>query len=427
MTPFLIALLFGILVGLIPGITLFTSLIILYPYLLTLDFTEVLVVYITIASTSQFFGSVSAILLSVPGSLTSLPALAEGHKLTKLGQADRAIMYSATGSFLGSVVALGLSLVLLDYYFLVYNLFTTEIRAILLSLALISFIVIGNNRWFINVLMVSSGLLIGLIGYDHSNMTSFLTFGSSYLANGLPTVSVVLGLYIIPYITTHFKKNNRITINRISVGGYLDTFKEIVSLRYTMIKSILIGYVTGFIPGLTYHVGTTFAYIIEKKRGSLRSLLAAETANNTGVFTQILPLLIVGIPIANSQALIYNMLESKGLILTPELLSTSIPYVMIAYILSAFICVFLAGKYVNWLRVLNNINFNHIYILVILILVIITYFAGSIYYQGLYYIIVLFTLLPIGFMLRRFDTMILVFSFLLHDFIFSAFKTLIYL
>lgn len=427
MTPFLIALLFGILVGLIPGITLFTSLVILYPYLLTLDFTEVLVVYITIASTSQFFGSVSAILLSVPGSLTSLPALAEGHKLTKLGQADRAIMYSATGSFLGSVVALGLSLVLLDYYFLVYDLFTTEIRAILLSLALISFIVIGNNRWFINILMVSSGLLIGLIGYDHSNATSFLTFGNSYLASGLPNISVVLGLYIIPYITTHFKKNNKISINRISVGSYIETFKEIASLRYTLIKSILIGYVTGFVPGLTYHLGTTFAYITEKKRGSLRSLLAAETANNTGVFTQILPLLIVGIPIANSQALIYNMLESKGLILTPELLSTSIPYVMIAYILSAFICVFLAGKYVNWLRVLNNINFNHIYILVILILVIITYFAGSIYYQGLYYIIVLFTLLPIGFMLRRFDTMILVFSFLLHDFIFSAFKTLMYL
>lgn len=427
MIPFIVALSFGVLVGLVPGITLFTSLLILYPYLLTLNFTEVLVVYITIASTSQFFGSVSAILLSVPGSLTSLPALAEGHKLTKLGQADRAIMYSAVGSFLGSVAALSLSLILLNYYFMIYNLFTTEVRVALLLMALLSFVLIGNNRWFVNVMMVISGLLLGTIGFDPSNMTSFLTFGNSYLESGLPTVSVVLGLYIIPYITTHFKKDNTITINKIEVSGYVKTLKEMIYLRYTLLRSIVIGYVTGFVPGLTYHVGTTFAYMAEKRKGSLRSLLAAETANNTGVFTQILPLLIVGIPIANSQALMYNMLESKGVILTPELLSGSISSVMIAYIASALICVFLAGKYVNWLRVLNNVNFNYIYTCVIALLIGITFFAGSVYYQGTYYLLTLFALLPIGFLLKRYDTMILVFSFLLHDFLFSAFKTLIYL
>ena len=79
---FTIGCIFGIISGLVPGITLFVSLIMAYPFLLTMSPLEVMVVYITLASMSQFFGSVSATLFSVPGSLTSLPAL---HMVPILG------------------------------------------------------------------------------------------------------------------------------------------------------------------------------------------------------------------------------------------------------------------------------------------------------------------------------------------------------
>ena len=427
---FTIGCIFGIISGLVPGITLFVSLIMVYPFLLTMSPLEVMVVYITLASMSQFFGSVSATLFSVPGSLTSLPALYEGHYLTKQGQGSQAIMFAAIGSFIGSVSAVLISLFLINYIFVFYSLFTTELRAALLLLALTVFVFIGNNRWYINILMILSGIGLGLIGFDLSTNTDILTFGNQYLFNGLPTISVVLGLFIIPFIVTHIKPNNRVNFVALTFQGYYETLHQMASRKYTLIRSITIGYLVGFIPGLTFHVGTTFAYYTEKKftkdyrPGNLNCLLAAETANNTGVFSQILPLLLIGIPITNSQAFIYDLLSTKGMIMSAESLQAMLSTVVVAYIMSAVVGVYAAGKYVNWVSVISRFNFNTIYYCVITLLFVITFYTGSIYYQGTYYVLALLALLPIGLLLRKHDMMILVFTFMLHDTLISTFKTL---
>ena len=214
---FIIGCFFGIISGLIPGITLFVSLIMAYPLLLSMSPVEVMVVYITIASISQFFGSVSATLFSVPGSLTSLPALYEGHALTKNNQGGEAIMYSAIGSFIGSVSAVAISLLLISNIVVIYSLFTTELRSLLLLLTLLLFVFIGRNRWYINVLMILAGMGLGLIGYDMSSNTDVLTFGNAYLYGGLPTISVVLALFILPLIVSYIKPNNKIDCSRSGV------------------------------------------------------------------------------------------------------------------------------------------------------------------------------------------------------------------
>lgn len=427
---FVIGCLFGIISGLVPGITLFVSLIMVYPFLLLMSPAEVMVVYITIASMSQFFGSVSATLFSIPGSLTSLPALYEGHELMKQGFGSQAIMFSAIGSFLGSISAVLISLFLVNFIFVFYSLFTTEARAALLFLTIIVFVFIGNNKWYINVLMIFAGIGLGLIGYDASNNRDILTFGNTYLYNGLPNISVILGLFIIPFIFTHIKPNNKVTFIKLTFQGYCNTLKQMISKKYTLFRSITMGYLIGFIPGLTFHVGTTFAYYTEKKLtkdykpGNLNCLLAAETANNTGVFTQILPLLLIGIPITNSQAFIYDLLLTKGMTINVETLYSMLSVVILSYILSAIVGVYAAGKYVNWVSILSKINFNIIYYCVIVLLFGVTFYAGSIYFQGFYYMLTLIVLLPIGLLLRNYDMMILVFSFILHDIIIGTFKTL---
>ena len=430
---FIIGCFFGIISGLVPGITLFVSLIMAYPLLLSMSPMEVMVVYITIASISQFFGSVSATLFSVPGSLTSLPALYEGHALTKNNQGGEAIMYSAIGSFIGSVSAVAISLLLISNIVVIYSLFTTELRSLLLLLTLLLFVFIGRNRWYINVLMILAGMGLGLIGYDMSSNTDVLTFGNAYLYGGLPTISVVLALFILPLIVSYIKPNNKIDFIKLSLQGYKDTLKDMASKKYTLIRGVVIGYLVGFIPGLTFHVGTTLAYYTEKrltknyKQGNLNCLLAAETANNTGVFTQILPLLLIGIPITNSQAFIYDILLAKGMTMDVESLYNLLIAVIVAYVLSAVVGVYTAGKYVNWVSVVAGLDFNKIYYFVIILLLGVAFYAGSMYYQGWYYLLALLALLPFGLLLKKYDTMVLVFTFMLHDIFISTFKTLLQL
>lgn len=420
---------FGVISGLIPGISLFVSLVMAYPFLLTMPPLEVMVVYITILSISQFFGSVSATLFSVAGSFTSLPALYEGHILTKKNKGGEAIMLSAIGSFIGSVSAVAISLIVVSYSTIIYALFTTELRSLLLLMTVGLFVLIGRNRWYINILMVVAGIGLGLVGYDETANKDVLTFGNMYLYSGLPNISVVLALFIIPLLVTYIKPDNRVTLIKISLDGYLVTLKGMVARKYTLIRSIAIGYIVGFIPGLTFHVGTTIAYYVEKKvtkgykRGNLNCLLAAETANNAGVFSQILPLLLIGIPITNSQAFIYDLLLSKNMLMTVDALYGMLSTVTVAYILSAVVGVYAAGKYVNWVSAITLFDFNKIYIFVILFLFGVVFYAGAIYYQGWFYLSALLLLLPFGILLRRHDTMVLVYTYMLHDILIGTFRT----
>jgi TctA family transporter len=199
----------------------------------------------------------------------------------------------------------------------------------------------------------------------------------------------------------------------------------------SLLRSFFIGYSSGFVPGLSYHLGTTLSYLLEKrlkkdkyKVGDLDCLIAAETSNNAGVFSQIIPLLLIGLPITSGQALIYSIVESKGIQLTPDFFQYMLPYMMLVYIASAIIGVIIAGKYVNWIRVLSKIDFRYIYIGIICALLIVTFITGSMYGQPFYYVIVLLCLVPIGYIFKGYDRVPIVFAFLLHDSIYINLLTI---
>ena len=72
-------LLFGILcgtfAGLIPGVGVFVTLAITYPIIIQFGLYEIILFYVALASTTQYIGSVPAILFGVPGESSSLPAV----------------------------------------------------------------------------------------------------------------------------------------------------------------------------------------------------------------------------------------------------------------------------------------------------------------------------------------------------------------
>lgn len=425
--PFLVACVLGVISGLVPGVTVFVALLLAYPYIITLDPLALIMVYTVLASMSQFFGSVSAILFSVPGSGTSLPALKEGHTLLRQGLGDKAIMYSAIGSFFGSLFAVVLSIVVVNFLFLFYGLFTTEVKFILLIIIFISFVFIGDNKWYINIFLILLGLTLGYVGYDVSTATSFMTFDNHYLYGGLPSISVVIGIYALPTLLMYLFDTTSISFVKLSYKGYINSIKEVLSYKYTLLRSSTLGFLLGFIPGLSYYISSTVAYYIEKlqkKSSNLQYLLAAETANNAGVFTQLLPLLLIGIPVSNSQAFVYDLLYNSGFDPTVEYLRTMLLTITIAYLISALLGMVFAGKYVNWISVLTKIPFKYIYAFIIILLFGITYFAGSIQYQSIYYVASLLGLLFIGLLLRKYDRMVLIFAFLLQDPVFDTIKTI---
>ena len=71
--------------------------------------------YSSLLIVSQYTGSVSAIILGIPGEATSLPAVKEGYPMQKYGFGDLAVKITAQYSFIGSLIALFLFYITLMY------------------------------------------------------------------------------------------------------------------------------------------------------------------------------------------------------------------------------------------------------------------------------------------------------------------------
>jgi len=151
------------------------------------------------------------------------------------------------------------------------------------------------------------------------------------------------------------------------------------------------------------------------KVGDMRSLIACESANNAGVFTQLVPLLFLGIPITASEALIYNILEMRGLPVDVAWFQQTFTIVIVFFAVSSVIGLMLSAKYVNIIKVLNGVPMSVVYVFIFCVLLLALWQTGVSQYAGFNHLLIACLLLPVGVMLHKHDTTPLLFGFLLSE------------
>ena len=436
---FIAALAAGTVTGLVPGLGIFAALVIAYVWLMTLDPFQVVMFYLVAMSVSQYFGSVASTIFAIPGEVSSIPALKEGHALFKRGLGNKAIMYAATGSFIASICAVLISLIAFSNIDFFYKLFDSHVQAVILVGTSVLIILGSRNKLYINLLLFGLGFFLSYIGYHTHSGETFATFGISQLYGGIPLIPVVIALIVVPEILSSYRqsieKNKKDVI--LSFDSYKKTFWDLRNYKGTLTRSTIIGYIAGFIPGMTFVAGTSIAYYVEKiiqrrkkqyvdNQGNIPCLIAAETANNAGVYSQMLPLLLAGIPITASEALVYEMIESRGIDPSNNFFAPMIGLLTVAFILSSIWGLFTAGKYANLINsIITKIDFKYVYLGVAVVMLGVNFIAGSGMYAEWYYMLVLLGLLPIGVILRKCDMMPCLFAFVLSYPIESSFRRII--
>jgi putative tricarboxylic transport membrane protein len=416
-----IGIIIGIVAGLIPGFGIFTSLIILYPFLLKLDPINMLSLYVGLASATQFSGSVSAIIYGVPGEQSSIPAVTEGHKLFRMGQGDLAISGSAIGSFFGSFLTVLFVYALFSHVEKVMYLFNSLSQLIILLMVAVFLIFSGNI--IKNILMCAFAYFLGSIGtHSYHHEGTFLTFGNADLTTGIPMFPVVLALFIIPQLYQAYKiRNTKVSMEQYKFDVSLH-LKNFLKHWRSSIRGTVLGFFGGLVPGLSTTLSSTLSYTVEKKLekdyspGSMKCLIASETANNSGSFSMLIPLLILGIPIVPSEALLYDINASKGFVFGASTFDIQIFYgvvfvLMLANVVSLIMC-WPFAKYVSLINALDKKIVNSI---IMCVLFVIMLYIGSYTWQSLYYFIVFLLLLPISYVLRNENTLPLIFIFLVQD------------
>lgn len=303
----------GIICGLIPGIGMLAAISILYPILLDWSSIQLLLFYTSMVCSAQYFGSVTAIYLGMSGEASSFPAVIEGYALSKQGHGQRSIFLTGIGSFVGTIFGL-LFIAVLSVMGLFVNLTSFE-RMILFFLVGLSLIFTTKNNLYTDLFLIILALGLSHIGTNISSNIPLYNFGFLFLSSGIPYFSLAAGLLCMKEVLDVENNSNKILFNH----ERFDRIKEIIKHRYAIIRGSIIGSIGGMVPGMTTIASSHMAYIAEKriqkkdyKKGNTYCLTSSETANNSGSITQLFPLLMFGIPITGSEAILYNILEGKG-------------------------------------------------------------------------------------------------------------------
>jgi len=413
---------FGVIAGFVPGIGIFATLMILYPFLMDFTGLELVAFYVGISSTTQYIGSITATVFALPGESSSLPSVKEGHALYKQGQGSFAISGAAIGSFVGSLfVLLITSLFVLELENL-YYLYSSYIQAIIISLVL-CFLILSSKSKIYAVFLVFIGYILGSVGCRIIDEKCFATFDNGDLETGLPLISVLLALYVVPIVLNNWNLKFDYTGVDIKSERFTVHLKKYIDNIGASLRGTLIGFFAGFTPGLSTAMSSNLSYAVEKwiqrkkyKEGNYKALVSAETGNNAGAFACLLPLLVLGIPIVPSEALLYEMAVAKGFSLGGENFNVEF-FNTVAYMLVFvnLIALFIAWPFAKYICYLGKLNYKQIQGLILIAFIFIIGYVGSELFQSTYYLIVFFLLLPVGILLRKHDTLPLVFAFIVAD------------
>lgn len=305
--------LFGIFAGLVPGIGVFAVVAVLYPLILDWPPAAVILFYFALISSSQYFGSITAIYLGIGGESSSFPAVIEGYSLSSMGRGPEALWLTGAGSFVGTMAGLGFLLAasLFGQSFVM----TTVQTLLVFGIVTAALFLLSKNAWWINLLMIATAIALSHIGVSANDSIPLTAFGQSWLSSGINYFPLAAGLICMKEL---FEVRNHAASHTVTQQNY-SMYLSWWQTKWSVVRGCVVGSIGGLVPGITTVASSNMAYSAEKwwyrktyTKGHMPSLVSSETANNTGSVTQLAPLLMFGIPITGSETIIYNILDSKG-------------------------------------------------------------------------------------------------------------------
>lgn len=317
----------GIVFGAIPGLTATMAIAMFLPmtYGMSAGQGQATLMSLYIGGISG--GLVSAILLNIPGTPSSMATCLDGRPLATKGQAGKALGVGVVFSFLGTIISLaalvGISPALAN---IAIKFGPWEYFAItVFSLTLI--ITLSDENLVKGVITGFLGLMLATVGLAPIDSVTRYTFGSSALKGGFDILTVLVGVFAIPEIllsAENASKGNKQDISAITdfkIKGFGFSLKEFVSQIPNLIRSSAIGVALGILPGIGSATSNMLAYTVAKNQskypekfgtGVIDGVVASESGNNAAIGGTMIPLLTLGIPGDSTSALLMGALIMKG-------------------------------------------------------------------------------------------------------------------
>jgi putative tricarboxylic transport membrane protein len=276
---------------------------------------------------TQYGGTITSVLLNVPGEAASAITCIEGYEMAKQGKGGAALAIAAIGSFVGGTIAT-LALVLAAGPLTKVALEFGPVEFFALILLGLSLLMGLAGKSMIKALMMGVfGLLLAMIGMDPVRGLPRFTFGRMELMDGIGFVPVIMGLFGLAEVLVNAEKQfAQVFVARVS--SLVPTRQDLRDSVGPILRGSAIGTLLGLVPGMTGSASSFLSYVAERKvsrhpekfgTGVIEGVAGPETANNAHANGAIIPLFTLGIPASPTVAVIMGAFMMHGLIPGPFL------------------------------------------------------------------------------------------------------------
>ena len=335
LTPFTLTLavlgcFLGTIIGALPGLGPSNGVAILIPLTFTfgLDATSALVLLTSVYYGAMYGGRISSILLNIPGDEPALMTCLDGYPMARNGRPGDALVISGVASFVGAFLATVGLMILAPLLARVAYLFGPAEYFALYLLAFSTLGGIASNNQAKAALASCIGLGIAMIGLDNSTGMPRFTGGNLHLMDGVDFLVAIVGLFAITEVFFFIESHGKGSAIGIKLDKVTIPWREIWSTRWTMLRSSLLGFVAGILPGAGASLGSFLTYMMEKSiagekggfgTGVAKGVAAPEAGNNAAAGGALVPMLTLGVPGSGTTAVLLAVLMTLNITPGPTL------------------------------------------------------------------------------------------------------------
>ena len=346
---FFFGLIGGMLFGAIPGVNMLTLGAVLLPFTVAMSPDNAIMLFSVIYCAGVFGGAITAILFNIPGAPENAPTCLDGYPMTLNGQSGKAIGAAVSCSAIGGTASAVVMMLFTGAVasFAVRAFGPPEIFALIIFGLTVSASIGARTLWK-GWLSVFCGLMIAAIGTDpiggiprfSSGNILGLEYQSYYLSAGVHFIPMILGFFAVSEVLGQAIAISKGERKRPKTNIEFPSMAEFIAVRWTILRSTLIGMFSGVLPGIGATLAAFLGYSQARQwsknrhnfgKGEMEGVVASETANNAATGAAMIPLLALGLPGGALTAMIMGIFQIHGMEPGPLIFTTSGDLVWITF------------------------------------------------------------------------------------------------
>lgn len=334
MVTMLLGVVAGVIASAIPGFTITMAIVLTLPLTFTMDPLQGVATMLAVYVGGYSGGLISAALLGIPGTPSSVATTFDAFPMARSGQPGRALALGIWSSFFGALVSvivliiaapplamIAVKLGAWEYFSLI--IFAMTVVASLVGKSMLKGLMTGLL-----------GLFIATVGADPMMGEARFTFDLELLANGFPFLVVLIGIFAVSQLLQEVEDAEQIKHGKQLISANvafkpLDALRETLTYPINLIRSSLVGVFIGAVPGAGGSIANLLAYDQAKRAsktpekfgtGTPEGVIASESGNSATSGGGLIPMIALGIPGSAVDAVLMASLMVHGIGIGPRLI-----------------------------------------------------------------------------------------------------------